>query len=680
MSNSDSLAGFNATVDARDSASVVRVVSALQAARPTILQDGKMLFLQCAGGTIPKDIEALLGEWGYEAIARIPASKMVCFAVAGGGAIKASEGPSPKVRLGVSVRENLEVLQDLAKTTLEKNSAYKGLRNVALEFRGLRPASLRGRKLHKLLVSPGKFLEDSSHTVLSGPGLRVFKLVAPAAATREARRKVTVYDVPKRTLVLCVGAGCELNTTELAEFSHDLGLRTELIVMLSSAHAASVPQTLAELRCPRARVYTIWESSTDELLRHGIERSYATDIAVVALPMSCGRGAVEHGFSCLSPNRDHRFESANGLVLARRDTWHDFFSGERELPDLKAGMDTLRNKLGVTSLATAENLSETELVTDSCRYSGVEPSSPFHERGDDVSRVECFDRRPIWPTPMASDWKHQISLVSVIMTAYNGADTLAAAIDSVLDQTYRNIELLVVDDCSPDDSLAVARAKAAKDDRIRVLQTARNSGTYYAKNVGLRFARGVFVTFHYSDDVSSLNRVELQAQALSSDPGSIGNYTRYQRLSEDGNEVWFNGRTNRSGYITLMIRREAAMSSVGFFDSVRVSVDAEDVERLNIATGRDVRLLPVVSYYALQAEGSLTTAGAAAFAVDADGRTTMPPIRQIYRDAARQWHESVFEGLSSAIMPFPLGQRPFRAQPEIRPEREGRDASSWPVR
>jgi glycosyltransferase involved in cell wall biosynthesis len=90
-------------------------------------------------------------------------------------------------------------------------------------------------------------------------------------------------------------------------------------------------------------------------------------------------------------------------------------------------------------------------------------------------------------------------VVSVVMPAYNAERFLSTAVESVLRQTVRDLELLIVDDGSTDGTVALARRFAARDDRVRVLQQA-NAGPGPARNVGFRAARGRFFAFLDSDD------------------------------------------------------------------------------------------------------------------------------------------------------------------------------------
>src|SRR5438477_12732943 len=83
-------------------------------------------------------------------------------------------------------------------------------------------------------------------------------------------------------------------------------------------------------------------------------------------------------------------------------------------------------------------------------------------------------------------------LVSVVIPCYNGAAFLAEAIESCLRQTYRDLEIIVVDDASPDHCAEIAGRYAAADSRVRVLRRARNGGVSSALNTGFRRARGEY--------------------------------------------------------------------------------------------------------------------------------------------------------------------------------------------
>jgi len=110
--------------------------------------------------------------------------------------------------------------------------------------------------------------------------------------------------------------------------------------------------------------------------------------------------------------------------------------------------------------------------------------------------------------------------VSLVMANYNGARHLAEAVDSARRQTLVDWELILVDDASTDDSLAIAVALAQADPRIRVLAQGRNRGPAAARNRALAAARGAFVAIVDSDDVmlpQRLERLLARAQAQGAD-------------------------------------------------------------------------------------------------------------------------------------------------------------------
>ncbi len=104
--------------------------------------------------------------------------------------------------------------------------------------------------------------------------------------------------------------------------------------------------------------------------------------------------------------------------------------------------------------------------------------------------------------------------VSVITPVYNFESTIADTILSVLNQTHGNFELLLIDDCSTDNSLAVMEGFAAKDDRIHVLSTPVNSWAHAAANVALEYATGDYVAILDGDDILLLDRLETQVDFL----------------------------------------------------------------------------------------------------------------------------------------------------------------------
>lgn len=100
-----------------------------------------------------------------------------------------------------------------------------------------------------------------------------------------------------------------------------------------------------------------------------------------------------------------------------------------------------------------------------------------------------------------------MDLVSVIVPVYNGETEMNRCIDSILNQTYKEIELILIDDGSVDSSLSICRNAAKNDQRIKVLHQ-ENKGVSAARNLGLKWAEGEYVTFVDADDYIAPDYVE----------------------------------------------------------------------------------------------------------------------------------------------------------------------------
>ncbi len=119
-------------------------------------------------------------------------------------------------------------------------------------------------------------------------------------------------------------------------------------------------------------------------------------------------------------------------------------------------------------------------------------------------------------------------LVSVIMPVYNGEEYLAAAIESILAQTFSDFELIVVDDGSQDRSPQIIREYSKRDGRIRFFQLERNQGPSAARNRGIAAAGGDFVTNMDSDDICLPERLQKQVDFLLTAPdiGAVGTHAK----------------------------------------------------------------------------------------------------------------------------------------------------------
>jgi hypothetical protein len=232
-------------------------------------------------------------------------------------------------------------------------------------------------------------------------------------------------------------------------------------------------------------------------------------------------------------------------------------------------------------------------------------------------------------------------LVSVLMATHRSDDSVDVAIASVLGQTWRNLELIVIDDCSSEPQVARLEQWAARDRRVRLIRTARNVGAYAARNRGLAEARGTFVTCHDSDDWSHPRKLELQVRHLLSTPGSVANMSNLARVTEDLRIVRFNAKgvlvfPNSS---SLMFRREPVVTRIGYWDSARSGSDTEYCKRLEMVFG--TKAAPVADAplsFARTSEGGLTSGTL--------GRGYASPERRAYMAAFLEWHERIRNGAS----------------------------------
>ena len=113
--------------------------------------------------------------------------------------------------------------------------------------------------------------------------------------------------------------------------------------------------------------------------------------------------------------------------------------------------------------------------------------------------------------------------VSIIIPTYNRANFLPRTIKSVLNQTFQDFELIIVDDCSTDNTQEVVKEFQKKDDRIRYIRLDKNSGApAHPRNVGIQNARGNFISFLDSDDECFPEKLEKQLELFEKGPADLG--------------------------------------------------------------------------------------------------------------------------------------------------------------
>lgn len=195
------------------------------------------------------------------------------------------------------------------------------------------------------------------------------------------------------------------------------------------------------------------------------------------------------------------------------------------------------------------------------------------------AHLSAYDRLIVAdPLPLVRDGPR----VTVLIAAYAAADTLPTALRALREQTWQNLEIIVLDDCSPDDTCAVVERIAAIDPRVRLVRMPQNAGAYVARNEGLDLATGEFVTLHDADDWAHPMRIETQVRYLQEHPDVMGCTTQQARVDSSLGFTRWTGAgyfiiTNTSSF---MFRRDPMREHLGYWDTVRFSADQELVRRM----------------------------------------------------------------------------------------------------
>ncbi len=127
-------------------------------------------------------------------------------------------------------------------------------------------------------------------------------------------------------------------------------------------------------------------------------------------------------------------------------------------------------------------------------------------------------------------------LVTIITPVYNSSRYIKECVSSVVDQSYLNWELIIVDDCSTDNSKSIVLELSDKDERIRCIFLEKNVGVAEARNSAIRQARGRYIAFLDSDDIWMPNKLEKQI-AFMQEKKIAFSFTSYQIISEDGSQL-----------------------------------------------------------------------------------------------------------------------------------------------
>lgn len=190
---------------------------------------------------------------------------------------------------------------------------------------------------------------------------------------------------------------------------------------------------------------------------------------------------------------------------------------------------------------------------------------------------------------------HYGDLISIIVPAFNRADRIGRSVGSLCCQSYRNIEIILVDDCSTDD--LPAAVAALNDPRVRIIRRATNGGAGAARNTGVAAAKSDWIAFHDSDDICVFDRIERQVHALLAlPPTHVGVYSSslfysqateqtfaqadaflkphpYEKRALSGDAYPDTVLMNFINVPTMMLRKSAFVAAGGFDERLRNNED-----------------------------------------------------------------------------------------------------------
>lgn len=255
--------------------------------------------------------------------------------------------------------------------------------------------------------------------------------------------------------------------------------------------------------------------------------------------------------------------------------------------------------------------------------------------------------------------------VTVIIPAFNAEHTIKHSVDSILQQSWQNLEVIVIDDCSTDNTWQVLQELAKSESRLIVRKNSKNSGPYIAKNLALTIATGDFITGHDADDWSHPERIEKQLAYIKQYNCPV-TLSYMLRMHEDGYFSYLGKRTTfspdgalRKALISTMFDRRFFEKYIGSWDCVRFGADSELFDRIQIALGRKkIPEAPFVSMLCLDLETNLTNHPT--FGIDK--KTGVKGPRVEYKNAWKSWHKVLKQ--NGVRLELGYGRKFFSVPPE----------------
>ena len=273
----------------------------------------------------------------------------------------------------------------------------------------------------------------------------------------------------------------------------------------------------------------------------------------------------------------------------------------------------------------------------------------------------------------ATSRKVEGPLVSVVVPTFSPDRRIYTAVNSLLNQTWKNLEILIVDDGSPAIYDELFSELAELDPKIRVIRQQSNGGAYTARNAGLAEARGVFVTTHDDDDWSHPDKIAEQASVLWEHNSIVATTAGHIRTTSDMKFRRINTRPQhlQTNYSSLMFRKSVT-EQVGNWDTSKRGSDTELVDRIKAHFGKSalVDLADKPLSFSRVWDGSLTSGEIY--------RGYFAYSRLLYRWAFQQWHAEVRKSGEKPILRMG-DSRPFAIPTTFEPANRNKDLGVFDV-
>lgn len=280
-------------------------------------------------------------------------------------------------------------------------------------------------------------------------------------------------------------------------------------------------------------------------------------------------------------------------------------------------------------------------------------SRAFKIEGLDAPQVDLHAAVPFDTLNLKARKSVDGPLVSVIMSTYRRGTEIEASVRSVLNQSYQNLELIIVDDASGSEHSKTLENIADLDLRIKIHRLPVNGGTYVARNFGISQAHGEFITTQDDDDWLHPLRLEEQVSAITNTPGAVASRSEAMRAKPDMTFFWPGYERRRLGASSLLFRR-SVIDAIGYFDEVRKGADSEFTERIQKF------IHPIVD---VAKPLSLTRLDTHSLSRSDFRYGWRHPDRDLYVTSYRGWHEQLKakEASNLAFPVEPVGRLPFYA-------------------